>query len=122
MFKNLTKFGYQRSPKEAIGFYIAYLAAIFLIGMILGAVGDLAIPGFTLDAALRMGNALAIVISLGLSFLILKEKKLLGNLGYMLIGLLGGVIAIFLGGLGGFIFVAYLTTRPSNTTATLQEN
>lgn len=61
-----------------------------------------------------IGNIVAIVVSIGVSFLILKEKNLLGNLGFVLLALFSGILAAFFGGLGGLIPAAYLTTKPAN--------
>lgn len=63
---------------------------------------------------LIIGNIVAVIVSLGVSFLVLKEKKLLGNFVFILLALLSGLLAIFLGGLGGLIPAAYLTTKPAN--------
>ncbi|RPJ75173.1 MAG: hypothetical protein EHM20_09395 [Alphaproteobacteria bacterium] len=67
----------------------------------------------TYNFGLIIGNVVAIVFSLGVSFLILKEKNLLGNFGFILLALLSGLLAIFLGGFGGLIPAAYLTTKPA---------
>jgi hypothetical protein len=114
IFNNLTDFGYQRSTKEAIGFYIAYLFLIIIIGLLLGFGLGAIVQNNTYNFGLAIGNIVAIVVSLGVSFLILKEKRLLGNFGFVLLALLSGLLAIFLGGLGGLIPAAYLTTKPSN--------
>jgi hypothetical protein len=66
------------------------------------------------NLGLIIGNIVAIVVSLGVSFLILKEKNLLGNFSFVLLAFFSGVLAIFLGGLGGLIPAAYLTTKPAN--------
>jgi hypothetical protein len=114
IFNNLTDLGYQRSTKEAIGFYIAYLFLIIIIGLLLVFGLSAIVQNNTYNFGLVIGNIVAIVISLGVSLLILKEKRLLGNFGFVLLALLSGLLAIFLGGLGGLIPAAYLTTKPSN--------
>lgn len=115
MFKHLTNFGYKRNAKEAIGFYIAYLILIimaaFLLGSALGIVMG-AFYGFNFGLiGLKVGNVIAIIITVVTAFLILKEKKLLSNFGYILLVLLSGILAVYLGCLGGLIPVAFLTTR-----------
>jgi hypothetical protein len=115
MFNNLTDFGYQRSTKEAIGFYIAYLFLIIILGLILAFGLGSIMQKDAYNFGLIIGNVVAIVVSLGVSFLILKEKKLLGNSGFILLAILSGVLATILGGLGGLIPAAYLTTKPANT-------
>lgn len=112
MFKHLTNLGYKRNAKEAIGFYIAYLMLIimaaFLLGSALGIVMD---ASYSFNFGLKVGNVTAIIITVVTAFLILKEKKLLSNFGYILLVLLSVILAVFLGGLGGLIPVAFLTTR-----------
>ena len=117
IFNNLTDFSYQKSTTEAIGFYIVYLLLIIVLGTLLALGLGSTLQNDTYDAygyGLVVGNIVAIVISLGISFLILKEKNLLGNFGFILIALLSGVLALFLGALGGLIPAAYLTTKPAS--------
>jgi len=52
-----------------------------------------------------------------ISFLIVKEKKLLNNLKYILLIFLSGLLAIFTGILGGLILTAYLTTKPNQSSS-----
>ncbi len=72
-------------------------------------------PGVAYEAGFRVGNIGAIIICPLLSFLILKEKKLLNNFGLIILAILSGLIAVFVGAIGGLIPIAYLTTRPTNT-------
>jgi len=115
MFNNLTNFGYQRSAKEAVGFYIAYLVLFLFAGVILTVVGALITsPNNPFEFGVLIGSIVASISSLGVSFLILKEKKLLGNFGCILLFLLSGLLAFFVGGIVGLIPAAYLTTKPTN--------
>ncbi len=112
MFKNLTSFGYQRSITEAVGFYLAYLLLLMIAAgglaiMLAAAMGQ----SDNFNFGLIVGNILAIIASSGISFMILKEKKLLSNYGFILLALLAGVLAFFIGALGGLIPAAFLTTR-----------
>lgn len=118
MFKNLTNFGYQRNTKEAIGFYLAYFLLVVLVCVILGALVGLIVPSSSFNTGLILGTALAVIASIGISILILKEKNLLGSFPLLLLALLAGILAIFIGALGGFIPVAYLTTRPKRISQT----
>jgi len=111
MFKNLTQFSYKRTPLQALGFYIAYLILIALVAGIMGAVIGLAIGSGDFETGFRFGNLIAIVSVIGLSFLILKSKNLMGNFALILVALLSGVLAYFGGGLLGLIPAAYLSTR-----------
>jgi len=116
MFKHLANFSYKRNKKEAIGFYIAYLVLTMLVGVLLAGTlgifferGASAANGF--NFGFEIGSITAVIVSVGVSFLILKEKKLLGNFGYILVAILSGILALFSGGLGGLIPTAFLTTR-----------
>lgn len=116
MFRNLTNFSYQRSAKEAVGFYLAYLLLSAIGNVFLSGVLGVATQDYFFDFQYgsKAGNLLAIVISFGTSIVILKSKKLLGSFSLILLALVSGIMAVFVGGLGGLIPAAYLTTRPKN--------
>ena len=114
MFKDLLLFEKERTPKEALGFYLAYLLLIALLG---GLLSYLVVPhdpsmtfaeGFQAGAAVGQYNA--VISCLALSFIILYKKKKLQSFGLVLIGVLSGTCAIFLGGFLGLVPTAYLTT------------
>lgn len=114
MFKRLTDLGYRRSTVEAIGFYLAYLLLTMLVSGILSAVVGVYLGDKVADAyqlGVKIGNLTAIIVSMGITFLVLWKKRLLNNFGYILLALLAGVLAVFIGGLAGLMPVAYLTTR-----------
>jgi hypothetical protein len=117
MFKNLSDFSYQRSTKEAIGFYISYLVILILIASVLGGILSIlsGTQGFNAGYALgfRVGQFVAIAGVLALSFMLLKSKNALKDIRFILILLVSGVLAIFGGALLGLIPVAYLTTQKS---------
>ena len=79
-------------------------------GLVAGTLGMI-IQNNTYDFGLRVGNIIAVITSSGVSFLILKEKNVLGNFGLILLALLSGFMALYLGGLVGLIPAAYLSTR-----------
>src|SRR3989344_840855 len=115
MFKHLTNFSYKRNWKEAIGFYLAY----FLVGIILGGIGG-ALYGIQLGATtfsegfnggLGIGAVVGIVYSLAIAILLLIQKKLYKNFGYIVLALLSGILAAFGGSLLGLVIPAFLTTR-----------
>lgn len=120
VFNQLTNFGYIRSWKEAVGFYIAYLVLTMLISaLISGVAGNLLLPatadfseGFNLG--LRIGPFVAAVVTLVLSFLILSKKRLMSNFGLILLAIVTGILGFWGGGLLGLIPTAYLTTRKIN--------
>lgn len=111
MFKNLTSFAYKRNTKEAIGFYIGYLVLIFILAYLIGASVGVVSPSFNSQYGFQMGNIVAIITTLMLSFLILSKKRLLNNFSYLLLALLSGVLAVYGGGLLGLIPTAYLSTK-----------
>ena len=111
MFKNLTDFSYKRTGKEALGFYIGYLVLIVVVGAILGGILGLVLGEESFEIGLRVGNILAILATLGLSFLILSKKKMMNNFGMILLALLSGLLAFVGGGLLGLIPTAYFTTK-----------
>lgn len=114
MFKNLTNMQQVRTPREALGFYIAYLFLIILVGML----ASLVIASFLMtdgesarfETGLNVGALVATIFSVGLTFLILKEKNLL-HFGYLLALPFIGLLAFYGGGVCGLLPVAYLTTK-----------
>lgn len=111
MFRNLTDFSYKRSLKEAIGFYLGYLLLIVLASMILGGVSGLVLGDRSTEVGFRIGNLVAVITVLTLSFVILSKKDLLANFGMILVALLSGILAFFGGALLGLIPTAYLSTK-----------
>ncbi len=114
MFKNLTKLEFNRTGLQALGFYLAYLLLLILSG---GLIGGMVAGIFANDAdeayqmGLKLGNIMAVLYCITITILVLKKKKLLNNFAYILLVLLSGLLSILLGGLGGLIPVAYLTTK-----------
>ena len=107
MFSNLTNFGYKRSAKEAVGFYLAYLGMLLLFAMLLGGVAGFIFKISYMQGVL-IGAVVAIIASIALATIVVKSKYQLNNFGYLILILLSGVLAIFIGGIGGLIPVAYL--------------
>lgn len=112
MFKKLTDFKYRRKPKEAFGFYIAYLILIVLLGALaagfLGAIIT-SVQGF--EGGVKVGSLVSIISCVTLSFLVIKSKNLTGKFGPILLVVLSGVLAIGGGGLLGLIPTAFLTMK-----------
>jgi len=111
MFRKLTDFSYKRSFKEALGFYLGYLLLIVLASMILGGVSGLVLGNQSTEIGLRIGNLVAVIAVLALSFMILSKKDLSGNFGMILVALLSGILAFLGGSLLGLIPAAYLSTK-----------
>ena len=107
----MTDFSFKRSRKQALGFYLGYLVLIVLVGAVVGAVFGLISGNGNLELGLRVGNIMAILLALGLSFAILSKKKLTDNFGLILVALLSGLLAFVGGGILGLIPAAYLSTK-----------
>jgi hypothetical protein len=116
MFKNLFDFMYQRTVKEAIGFYIAYLLLILISGVILGGT----LSGFFVtedtfeagyDFGLKLGIIFAVLACLYVSISLVVKKKLYMNFGFVLLSLCAGILALFGGAFLGLIIPAFFTTR-----------
>lgn len=114
MFKNLFDLGYVRTPVEAFGFYIVYL--IFVVigsGIVGGIVGAMFSHG-AYQVGLGVGNAVAVVLCLAVSVMILRAKRLMGNPALLVVAVVSALAALYAGGLLGMIPAAYLTTRTSD--------
>ena len=112
MFKKLTQLEYKRTGLEAFGFYLAYL---FLFMLVAGLIGVLFARDYS--EAVGLGARFAIVISPIISILVLYKKKQLHNFLYLLLIVLAGIIAMFIGMIGGLIPAAYFTTLEPITNA-----
>ena len=122
MFKKLAEFSYKRNWKEAIGFYLAY----FLVGLILGGIaGGLSSiqsgattfsAGF--NAGLGIGQIVGVIYSLIISFVVLIQRRLYKNFGWVILALLNGLLAFWGGSLLGLIIPTFMTTRGATTTET----
>ncbi|MBM2890303.1 hypothetical protein [Leptospira interrogans] len=123
MFKKISDFAYQRSWKEAVVFYIIWLIIIIIFsGLIssiaiglLGIVGLKFLPEESFQIGVKIGNFIAVVGCLLISFTILKKKNLHTHIGFILIGFFSGILAVILGGFGGLIPCLYLSTLPNNS-------
>ncbi len=110
MFEHLTDFGYVRTRKQALGFYIVYLLLTALCAAIIGAFVAFFIYEDAFDVGVKLGTIVGIIGSITLSFLILSAKKLTGNFWLLLFALIGGLLQTLGGGVISLIIPAYLTT------------
>ena len=111
MFSALTDFSVKRSTKQAIGFYIAYLGLIILVGGLVGGLIGSVTGSGDFDTGLTIGTYAAVIFSVAISFAVTYKKQLLGNFLYLILVILSGILALGGGGLLGLIPAAYLTTR-----------
>jgi hypothetical protein len=118
MFTNLFDFSFDRTAKQAIGFYITWLV---IISVACGLVSAAASPllgasnfqtGFS--SGVKVGQSFSILADTVVAFWILKSKHSF-SFGNVVLAFLAGVLSILGGGLLGLIPAAYLTTRPNNT-------
>ena len=119
MFKDLLVLEKQRTGKEAFGFYLAYFLVVgLLFGIILefifGASGGASGFAEGFEQGFEEGQAVGAYFNppfcLALSALVLFRKGLLKNVGFVLIGLSSGVLALLGGLILGLVPTAYLTT------------
>lgn len=105
MFNELFVFEKRRNGTQAVGFYLFYLFTVIAISALLGMIfaGDF-------EMGVMLGQTLAVIVCLGLSFLVLFKKNKLRSPGPIAIALLAGVGAYLLGGILGLTATAYLTT------------
>ena len=113
MFRRLTDFGYPRTFQEAVGFYLAYFILLIAVAILAAGIYRLVDSSAGWREGARVGNLIATVTCLGLSFLILRAKAGGASFLYILLTVVSGILALFVGGLGGLVPVAYLSTRPN---------
>jgi len=110
MFKHLVDFRYQRNTKEAIGFYLAYFLLFILIGGLLGGATAILNTEAVTGSAMRAGAIFAVMACVSLYLVVMVSKKVT-SFGYLLLAVVAGICAIFLGALLGLVPVAFLTTK-----------
>ncbi|TGK08042.1 hypothetical protein EHO59_04730 [Leptospira semungkisensis] len=72
------------------------------------------LPREGFELGLKVGSIIAVISCLFIAFFTLKKKNLHAHIGFILVGLLAGLLAVFIGGVGGLIPCAYLSTLPVN--------
>jgi hypothetical protein len=78
---------------------------------LLGGVAGMLASDNSLNLGVTIGSIISVISCTGLSFMILNKKGVMGNLVNIVLALLSGVAALFLGGLAGLIIPAYFTTK-----------
>jgi len=109
MFKHLTNYAFERTGKQAIGFYFAYLFLGLILGSLTGVVYALGTGDNSFEGGVRAGQMMAIVYCLGLAASIAYFKGMLSSFKGILLVAISGLIAVLTGALGGLIPVAYLS-------------
>ena len=111
MFRHLTDFGYSRPLAGAVGFYLFYFVVTVLVAAASGGLVGLWVKGAGFQTGAALGASISMAFSLALSYVILRAKGLLMHPGYVLVAILGGLGAVFEGGLLGMIAPAFLSSR-----------
>jgi hypothetical protein len=113
MFRKLMTFSYQRTALQAFGWYLTFLLIGAAIGGLAGGIAVTGAPSFSegFQRGIPIGQLVAIPYHIILGILLLwARSKGLVNIGLVLAGVL---LSVRLGGLGGAIPLAVLTTRPA---------
>jgi H+/Cl- antiporter ClcA len=113
MFLNLAKYETERTGKEAVGFYLAYLFLGLMLGFATGFIAGALNPENVKHAAFVAGGIFSVVYCVTLAILIAVKKSQTSSFQTLLIIGITAIASIFLGALGGLIPVAYLTTIPN---------
>ncbi|MBT7422871.1 MAG: hypothetical protein HN782_01560 [Candidatus Marinimicrobia bacterium] len=116
MFENIFDFGFNRTNKQAFGFWLAWSLVAVLGGMFITFL--LPSSGGTFDEGFEEGYVMGAIVAVFycplIAFLVLGAKNRLNELRYIVICLLSIIISLFLGGFFGLIPAAYLTTLEKN--------
>lgn len=110
MFKNLTNLSMKRNWKEAIIFYVAYLILVLLIAFIVGIIIGIINPYNVLEVSEKAGIIIGTIYSILLYFIIYYKKGMSSFL-YIILGLVTGIVSLFLNEIFALMIVAFLTTR-----------
>ena len=80
MFSHLTNYSYQRTIKQAIGFYITYFILGLLIGSFVGGIAGVMSKGDPQQAGFVSGSIAAIVICISLAITVAIKKKIIKSI------------------------------------------
>jgi hypothetical protein len=115
MFSKLGNLEFERSWKQAFGFYLAYGFLGFLIGVLAGGMAGSLDPDHAHQLGVKAGRITGVIYCLALAVITASKKSLLSSFKVLVLVVLSPLIALFLGAMGGLIPVAYLTTRSSES-------
>lgn len=115
MFADIRKFSKERTPKQAIGWYICIVLAGLVIAFLLGAIlgGILGSMGYAItkieSIAFTFWTILAPIMTIGCGAFLAKEKRLLDRKAIIALILVGGLTYLW-GIIAGVIPLAVATT------------
>ena len=110
MFKQLINFGFERTGKQALGFYLAYLFLGIILFALAGIIYGVITGDNSFEGGMRVGQIIAIFYCLGLAITVANHRGLLSSFKITLLVVTSGVLSVFIGAIGGLIPIAYLTT------------
>jgi uncharacterized membrane protein YfcA len=114
MFSHLTDFGYQRTRKQALGFYITYALALLVLGGIAGFWAGL-VQQYLMHSTVDyqqisyVGIAIAALGSAIVAYAVIARKNLQAT--YLWVVLFAGLTGGLLGAFVGLIFAAVVSTK-----------
>jgi hypothetical protein len=116
MFSHLADFGYQRSKKQALGFYFTYALGLIVIGGIVGfwaGLVQLQLNHGAMDYQQLeyVGAIVAAIGSAGIAYAVVASKHL--KAAYLLVVPLAAIAGGLAGGFVGLLFAAVVTTKPA---------
>jgi TIR domain len=112
MFGEIMNFNYQRSAKQAFGWYLMYLLVGIVIGGVSGYLVGLLTKGSEQgsNVGLLAGQFSAVPFNILLGTLLIWHRK--KDAPNLLLVLAGAILSAFAGALGGLIPLAFLSNRP----------
>jgi hypothetical protein len=113
MFQEIMNFSYQRTTKQAVGWYLMFLFISVVLGFTVGSLASAAAPSTTEAANIGLiaGQISEISYHIALGVLLIWHRA--KNASSVLLILANIVLAILVGGLGGLIPLAVLSRRPA---------
>ena len=114
MFTQVTEFGFQRTRKQAIGFFLAYSLGMLMTGGVFGAIAGMYLaivsPGpLHFEQVSGIGIAIAALGSAAVAYLVVARKNLPAS--YLLAVLAAAVVGGLFGAFAGMIIPAVLSTK-----------
>jgi TIR domain-containing protein len=111
MFQEIMNFSYQRTTKQAVGWYLMYLLISVVLGFTVEEIASAAAPSTTEAASIGLIAEQLAAISYHIALGVLLMWHRAKSASSVLLVLASIVLAILVGGLGGLIPLAALTRR-----------
>ena len=111
-FINITDYGYDRGLIQAVIFYLTYLLIVAIATALIQGILNNLFGLNSLDAS-KIVKIFHVLFCLALALPIIWGKKIYNNILILLLPLMAGILATYMGALFGLLPIAYLTTYPS---------